>query len=316
MRVRAPAGIEGGQFRRPAAALARPIHRTVLPTAQRSLRRAASAVPLLIAGALTALLVWPAFAHAVQIWMWDPEFTFGFLVPPVVAILLWRCRGALREQASVGAWGGLAVVFGALALYLLGQRAGLNAVAGLAVSPLLWGIAVTLWGWGVGRILAFPVAFLSFGLALYRGLLDSVGFALQQVTAVGAAAGANALGIDVVRDGLVLEADNFAFIIAEACSGMSSLVALLALTALWTYLVPTGWRARLVLLTSVLPIVAVANTLRVLLVLGVAAHFGQEAAVGFFHGASSLALFGFAIGALALVNRMVGCRFDKHAAGY
>ena len=124
--------------------------------------------------------------------------------------------------------------------YLLAQRVGINALAGLCVSPLLWGGAVYLWGWRVGRELAFPLAFLAFGLALYRGLLDTVGLGLQTVTAVGSGAMAEVLNLGVVRDGLVLRSDTFAFIVAEACSGMSSLVSLLALAALWTYIARGG----------------------------------------------------------------------------
>src|SRR5205085_610128 len=107
--------------------------------------------------------------------------------------------------------------------------------AGLAVGPLLLGSAAYLWGWRVVRNLAFPVGFLTSSLILFYGLLHAVGFALQGITARGAALTANGVGIPILRDGLVLSSDRFAFVVAEQCSGMSSLVSLLSLAALWIY---------------------------------------------------------------------------------
>jgi exosortase len=271
---------------------------------------------LLPFGVLVAVgwLVWPALTHALEVWSTTEEFSFGFLVPPVALGIVWWRREALRVSLSAGTSFGLPIVACSLLLYLLAQRIGINALAGVAVSPLLWGIVVYLWGWRAGRVLAFPLGFLAFGLGLYRGLLDSVGFAMQGVTAVGAAAMARVLGVAVARDGLVLRSDQFAFVVAEACSGMSSLVSLLALAMLWTYVCRGALGARLAVILSVLPLVVIANTTRVALVLLVASHFGQDAAVGFFHGASSLLLFGISLGGLVLVSRMVGCTVSSIGA--
>lgn len=271
-------------------------------------------VPLVGVAIATTLVVFPAFAHAVEVWSLDEEFTFGFLIVPVALLLGWWRRDALRRSIGPGATKGLLVVVGALALYILASRAGINAIAGLAVVPLLWGIVVYLWGWGAGRVLAFPIGFLAFGLGLYRGLLNTVGFAMQEITAFGASNAGRALGLAVEQDGLSLTSDRFRFVVAEPCSGMSSLLSLLALAAVWTYVAQGTLPARLAVILSVVPIVLLANTTRVTLVLLVASWFGQETAVGFFHGASSLLLFGAALGGLLLVSRSVGCKTVALAA--
>jgi exosortase len=258
--------------------------------------------------------VYPAFAHALEVWSTTEEFGYGFLIPPIsVALLIWR-RDALRRSRGPGATGGLVIALVSLGAYLLAHRVGINALAGIAVCPLLWGTAVYLWGWRTGRELAFPIGFLVFGLGVYRGLLDTVGLALQSVTAVGAGLFASALGIPVIRDGLVLRSDQFAFIVAEACSGMSSLLSLLALAALWTFVAQGRLAARAAVILGVLPVVVLANTVRVTLVLVVAHVLGQDAALGFFHGVSSLVLFGTALVGLLCISRMVGCRLPNLAA--
>jgi exosortase len=265
-------------------------------------------------GAATAALVWPALAHAIEVWSTTEEFTYGFLILPVVLGLLWRRRAALVRSVGPGALEGLTIVLVALGVYGLGERTGIHALAGIAVPPLLWGSAIYLWGWQTGRELAFPLGFAEFGLAVYRGLLDSVGFGLQQVTAVGAAASANLVGLVVIRDGLILEGEQFALVVAQSCSGMSSLLSMLALGALWVHLAQGSTLARVVVLASIGPLVVVANTTRVLLVVLVASWRGQDAATGFFHGASSLMLFAVALAGLLLVSRGVGCRAPRRWA--
>jgi exosortase len=262
---------------------------------------------------LGVALIAPALVHAVEVWLTTEEFSFGLVVVPVAAALVWWHRLEFRRAVSAGANGGLIIVLGALALFLLAFRADINALSGLAVVPLLWGSVVFLAGWRAGRVLAFPIGFLAFGLALYRGLLDTVGFTLQRITAAGAADLVASLGIPVVRDGLTLYNDKFAFVVAQPCSGMSSLVSLLALASLWVHLARGAVPRRLVVLLSVLPLVIVANTTRVALVMMIAWWMGQDEALGFFHGASSLVLFGLALGGMLLVSKVMGCRLPALA---
>jgi exosortase len=278
-------------------------------------RVVSGAAPALLVLA-TAVLVAPAFVHAFGVWSTTEEFSFGYLIPVIsIGLLIWK-RQAIKLTMGRGATTGLVIVLPALAVYLLAQRIEINALAGIAVPPLLVGVVVFLFGWAAGRAVAFPLGFLVFGLGLFRGLLDSVGFALQGITATGAATLANGIGLNVARDGLVLTSDRFAFIVAEPCSGMSSLVSLLALSALWTYVTRGSLSARTAVVLSTVPLVIVANSLRVTLVMLVAAIFGQDVAVGFFHSASSLVLFGIALGGLILVSRMVGCSLFTPARSY
>jgi exosortase len=258
-------------------------------------------------------VIWPAFAHALEVWSTTEEFSYGYLIPLVSVGVIFFRRQAVLNSIGRGAAGGLVIVIASLATLIVAERLGIHALAGVAVSPLLFGAAVYLWGWSTGRVLAFPFGFLVFGLGVFRGLLDTLGFALQSITAVGAGTLATLIGVPVARDGLVLTSDRFAFIVAEPCSGMSSLVSLLALAALWTYVARGSMTARAAVLLSVAPLAIFANSARVTMVLLVAHWFGQDAAIGFFHGASSLVLFGLALGGLVAVSRLVGCQLRGEA---
>lgn len=267
-------------------------------------------LPAALILAATALL-WPTLAHAFEVWSTVEEFSYGYFILPITAALVWWRRDVLKSALGAGSAWGLPILLASLVVYLVGWRAGVHAISGLAAIPILLGMSVFLWGWRVGRILAFPLGFLAFGLGVYRGLLNTVGFAMQDVTAICAGELGHALGLGVVRDGLVLQTDRWAFVVAEACSGMSSLVSLLALATLWIYVARASLSRRVALLLSVAPLVLLANTIRVTSVLMVASWFGQDAALGFFHGASSLVLFGVALVSFVAFSRVVGCRIPQ-----
>ncbi len=287
-------------------------NRIAMSRAERTLRTRGGqlrrALPSLALGIVTIFVSAPALVHAVNVWSTTEEFSFGFLVVPVAAVLAWSRRRAFLDGPAPGSALGLGVVVVALGTYVLAERVGINAVAGLAIPPMLWGMVLYVRGWTAAKALALPIGYLAFGLALYRGLLDSVGFALQGVTASAAALGAGALHLGVWQDGLVLHGSGFAFVVSQPCSGMSSLVSLLALSTLWVSLASGALVARTIIVAAVLPVVIVANGARVTLVLAVASAFGQDAALGFFHGASSFVLFGLAIVGLLGVGWLVGCK--------
>jgi exosortase len=264
-------------------------------------------VPLLAAAA-TVVLVWPVVAHAIGIWSANEDLTFGFLLPPTAAWLAWSRRRLVRAAARAGSSRGVLVVLAAVGLFLLCERISAKSPAAVAAGLLIWGEIYYLWGWRLARLLAFPIGLVTFGLALQPTLITPVAFFLQSVTAVTTAAVSQLLGEQVIREGLVLRSETFAVVVAEACSGMNSLLALLAVAGVWLYIAPGRLAGSFVVLASVLPIVLVANTARVEMVLLVASRLGQDAALGFFHTGSSLILFGLELVGLFLVSRLAGCR--------
>src|SRR5438477_5289594 len=90
----------------------------------------------------TLLVVWPAFAHAIDVWSTTEEFSYGFLIVPISLGVIWFRRQALLRSFGSGASAGLVLVAVSLAAYLGAERMGIHALAGIAVSPLLLGAAV------------------------------------------------------------------------------------------------------------------------------------------------------------------------------
>jgi exosortase len=249
----------------------------------------------------------PVFAHAVTVWSTDQEFSFAFLVPPIALGLLWLRRREIRAACGRGSNAGLLPLVGGLLMLVAGARSGVHAIGGASFAVTVLGAAAYVYGITAARALAFPVAFLTCGLVLFRGLLSSVGFGLQELTARYAASAAALVGLPVRRVGVDLFAGQFHFVVAEACSGLSSLLALLCLGTLIVGLAPLSLLRRIVLIALVVPIVLAANVIRVALVLVLARVFGLGVAHGFVHGFFSAALFLAALSLFLLVGSALGC---------
>ncbi len=237
------------------------------------------------------VLYLPVVAHAVDVWRSDQELSFGFLVPPAAAALLVARRRALLAARGPGQVAGVAVLAAGLLLLLASSRSGVHALAGASLLPVALGAAAFLYGAGVARLAAFPVALLTAGLSLYRGLLDTVGFALQQVTAWAAAGSASLLGVPVRRSGVDLFTGDVHLVVAQACSGMDSLLALLCLGAVVAGLASASPLRRAALIGLVLPIIVAANVLRVTLVLVLSGPLGPAVARGLPHELLGASLF-------------------------
>lgn len=282
------------------------------PAGLHQLKRADGLVAVAVAAAATIAYL-PAMVHAIGVWRLDEEFSFGFLVPPVVlGLVIWRWRAMVAARRPGPAIALVALISG-LGLLLAGGRIGVNALAGGSFLPVELGAVGFLYGLDVARLSALPAILLAGAMSLYRGLLSSVGFGLQLLTAQGAAVTATAIGLPVRRSGVDLFARGVHLVVAQACSGMDSLLALLCLTTLLVGVVPVSWTRRAALITLVLPIILVANVTRITLVLLLAQPFGLAVAQGLLHGLLSASLFvaasvllGLAALALRCVPRFAG----------
>ena len=250
-------------------------------------------MPLTAIAVVAAIFVvyLPAFTHAIEVWSLDATLSFGFFGPPgAVAALVWQ-RRQLKESIGAGSWIGLPILGAGLVMYVVGRESGVHALVGLSLLPSALGVATYLAGRHFAAVLAPSLVLLTATLSLYFGLLNTLGFWLQQITAIGATGAAGVLGTHVVRTGVDLFVGRAHYVVAEACSGMNSLLALLYL-GLWVAAIVTrSWFARLLLLASIVPIVLFTNIARVTLVLITSAGTGSNLESGLPHDLLSAGMF-------------------------
>lgn len=232
----------------------------------------------------------PILVHAVETWWADSELSFGFLVLPVGAGLAWlrRPEPGVRAGAS---WLALTPLALGLGLLVAGERVGIHSLAALGVLPAGLGLAWLLGGQDWVRALSIPLVLVTAALMLYRGMLSPLGFAMQQVTATSAARLAALTGLPVRQVGVDLFAPHVHLIVAQACSGMDSLLALLCLgVAIAGLATATIWR-RALLFAFILPVILAANVARVTVVLLLSGPLGATVEEGLGHELLSAAFF-------------------------
>jgi len=205
------------------------------------------------------------------------------------------------------------VLLAGLALYIVGQSQNLPLFATASLIPVVAGAIWAVEGRAGLRRFAFPILFLAFLIPIPGFLVEMATGPLKQFVSAIVAALLSGLGYAVERSGVVLDMGGHEMLVADACSGMNSIVSLTALTLLYTHLTgPSKPRRWLVLLAAVVPIAIAANVVRVLLLVLVAYHLGDEAAQGAIHTAAGLVVFVVAFLLLAGLDSLFGARLPAH----
>jgi exosortase len=243
--------------------------------------------PLLAAWCLVgALLLWIYGPHALSMaknWWADPNYSHGFLVPLVSVWLIWRDRQTLLDLPPRACAWGLVVMAAGLAVLLVGQLAQEFYLRRVSLLPVLWGLALAYWGWPRARRLIFPTAYLGLMVPLPYVVYDSLAFPLRLLAARLAGWGLRLCGLPVLVEGNVITLPSVIMDVVDACSGIRSLISLLAVGVILAYLMLPG-RWRKVLLVALVPPVAVlANAMRVLLTGLLAERLGDAVLKGATH---------------------------------
>ncbi|MGH7398563.1 MAG: exosortase/archaeosortase family protein, partial [Candidatus Rokuibacteriota bacterium] len=248
---------------------------------------------------ILAVLYWPILAALVAQWWDDANYTHGFLVPLFSGFLVWRERARLTAVVPRGSLPGLAVLIGGLGILILGNIGAENFLMRASLIIVLSGLVLFHLGTGVLRILFFPLAFLFFMVPLPAVIFYAVTFPLQRLAAENAAWTLDLLGVPVLLDGNIIHLSQITLGVTEACSGIRSLISLLAGAAAWAYLtLPVGLIA-VAFVLSAIPITIFANAARVVATGLIGQWLGVEYASGFFHEFAGLAVYTFALACLA-----------------
>lgn len=211
--------------------------------------------------------------------------------------LLARQTGEFRATAVPGSPVITATVLAfSLPLYVFGRAydfLSLEAL-GLYVSGLAFLFAVV--GAGPMRRNWFPLLYLAFMLPPPGWLVDGVTAPMKEFASVAATALLEPMGVPIVREGVTLFVAQYQLLVEDACSGMNSLVGLVAISSLYIYLARNAtWRYALVLLAFVVPIAIAANILRIIVLVLLTYFFGDGVAQGFLHVTAGLFLFATAL---------------------
>jgi exosortase len=264
--------------------------------------------------AVFAGVYWQVFARLFDAWTNDGNYSHGWLIVPLAAYFAWERRDRLFATPVRPSIFGLVVILGSLAALLAGLLGAEMFLTRLSIIGTTVGIVLFLFGWMHLRILTFPLAFLLLMIPIPAIIFNQIAFPLQLLASQFGEFCMTTAKIPVLREGNVLILARTTLEVAEACSGIRSLISLVTLGLVFGYFSDSRVWVRTAIVLSAIPVAIVANGMRVAGTGMAAQWYGPEAAEGFFHDFSGWAVFAVAFVLMLAIHRLIVSFVPKPAA--
>lgn len=218
----------------------------------------------IIIGFIAAYL--PVAIQLVHAWATSDDYSHGFFIIPIALYITWQKRKKLAAIRIDPSWLGCPLIIFSLTVYFLSYYAGVQTICSLTIVPLWAGIVLFLFGWPMLRALLFPLLLLVFMVPVPAQIYSSLTVPLQIIVTKISVNLATAMGVPIFSEGNVIHLPERTLEVAEACSGLRSLVTLLVLSFVFGYFTLHSNVLRGVLFVSAIPVAIVVNVVRVLVI--------------------------------------------------
>jgi exosortase len=260
-------------------------------------------LPYAIVAALLCVLYYRVAIKLVYDWYTIPDYSHGFLVPLFAAFLVWDKRKVLSTIPVKQAWSGIALVIFAIAVLVLGVYGVELFTARMSFVFLLTGLIWTFFGWAMVRALQFPLLVLVLAIPFPAIVFNQITFPLQLLASRIASDVLPLLGVPTLHEGNVIELPIMKLEVAEACSGIRSLMSLFTLAVFYGYFLEKTTSRRVILALASIPIAVTANVVRIVGTGLCVQYWDPSKALGFFHEFSGWVMFVVSLACLYLVHR-------------
>lgn len=270
---------------------------------------------------------WPVVAGLLVLyvptyWMlahgiWNSEEqAHGPIVLAVSLFLVWQRRALFTEAAAPATRaevaGGMAALILGLLAYAVGRSQDILLMEVGSQIPVILGALLATLGFRAVRTLWFALFFLLFMVPLPGFFVDAVTGPLKEWISVIAEQVLYAAGYPIARSGVILTVGQYQLLVADACSGLHSMFSLSAMGLLYLYLMQhTSVARNAIIMAAIIPIAFAANIVRVMVLILVTYHLGDEAGQGFLHGFAGIMLFIIGLLFLFLLDGVLGFFFPN-----
>lgn len=252
---------------------------------------------------LVAAIYYQVLERLVTDWWQIPDFSHGFLLPPFAAYLVWERRITLLAIKPAPTWSGIAVMAFGLVVLLLGIYGAELFLARISLLILLAGLVLCFGGRPFIKELRFPLLVLILAIPLPSIILNQITFPLQIFASKVASDLLPLFAVPVLREGNVIVLPLMKLEVAEACSGIRSLMSLFTMAIFYGYFVERSAMRRVVLALASIPIAIAANAVRIVGTGLCVQYWSPEKAMGFFHEFSGWVIFLVSLACLYTLHR-------------
>ncbi len=261
----------------------------------------------LITLSIIALIAYlPTFKWMIERWSaTDTYYSHGFLVPFISIFILWLKRDKLKKLRIEPVKSGWVFFIGGLFVHIIANSFRISFVSGFSLIVVLIGLVLLLLGKNHLREFMFPILFLAFMIPLPELAIANLSFRLKIFAAQVSTLIVNKLGVPAIRDGSVIKTIHSSLMVEDPCSGIRSLISLIALGALMAYFSNISKIKKSILFLSSIPIAISTNVIRIIALTLVSEIYGQQYATGWFHNTMGILVFVFAFAGLAAVGKIL-----------
>ena len=238
-------------------------------------------------------------------WYEIPDFSHGFLVPIFAGYLVWNKRKELEETKIAPSWSGVGVIVLGLVILVLGVYGAELFLSRVSMIIILAGLVLCFGGWRLLKELRFVLLVLLLAIPIPAILFNQITIPLQTLASKLASVLLPLAGVPVLREGNVIELPAMKLEVAEACSGIRSLMSLFTLAVFYGYFLEKTFLRRAILAMASIPIAIAANAIRILGTGLCVQYWDPDKALGFFHEFSGWVMFLVSLSCLFFVHRIM-----------
>jgi exosortase len=277
----------------------------VLPHAVQSHARRLNWVPYAIIAGLLCVLYYRVAFKLVYDWYSLQDYSHGPFVPLFAAFLIWDKRKVLSATPIKQTWAGIVLVVFSIAVLILGVYGVELFTARISFIMLLIGLIWTFFGWAMVHALRFPLLVLLLAIPFPAIVFNQITFPLQLLASRIASDILPLLGVPTLHEGNIIKLPLMDLEVAEACSGIRSLMSLFTLAVFYGYFLERTTSRRVILALASIPIAVAANVLRIVGTGLCVQYWDPDKALGFFHEFSGWVMFVISLACLYLVHRIM-----------
>lgn len=272
------------------------------------------AAPLLQAALMVMLCVvfyGPMVPPLVKEWYEHENFSYGFLIPFIFLYLLWEEREIFKAPLiGPSPWGAMSFL-GALSIGLLGKALGEPFILRISFVLAVASFVHVFWGRQCVKRLKFPLTYLFFIVPPPYVIVKEVSYYLRMSDAYIANLLVQAVGVPVYRDAYLLHLPQITLEVADVCSGIASLFAMLALGTIYVYYLPTRVSMKFAVLAGAFIFPVIANLFRIFLVTVSVYYYGPIMLQAFFHRFTGTFTFLLSLAMLLWLGETLRRKFPK-----
>ena len=266
--------------------------------------------------ALLIVLYFPELRSMVITWSSKKEYSHGFLIPLISGYVIWLKRDRLHNTPITFDIKGLFMLVIGVVLLIIGSVAFEPFLRQISFVLSIMGLIYFIFGPGIYKTLLFPSGYLLFMIPLPYIVMNNIAVSLRLVNAKVTYNALHLLGIPILRDGVNLGLPNMSLVVADLCTGILSLVAIMALAVFYAYITQKNLIPRLALILLSVPIAIFSNMLRLITTVGLAYFYGPRILgdiIHQFHGTMNFLITVFLLVIIGKILHKIDIKINKKA---